>query len=106
MVTGNLAEAPISARGPVERGDKDIMNISDNDRILLAKLQKDPEWSIVNNPRMSTYEKAISTILNNYPNRYVEYINCGVQHRMIRRSELAEYGFTDSDVGKSFLQCQ
>ena len=76
------------------------------DRVVLTRLASQPNqlWDMISNPRWDYFTKALSAILDNSSNRYVEYENCGVVYRMIRRKDLTEYGIDpDAVPGLSLL---
>jgi hypothetical protein len=60
-------------------------------RVILIKNQNEGCWHICSNPSWSFASEALSTVLFNAANNYVEYMNCGVRHRMIRFSDLKLY---------------
>ncbi len=63
-----------------------------NNRILICQIDQG-EWSVVSNPKFeppfAEYFGAI--ILNNALVPYVEYENCGVTYRVIRKSDAKRY---------------
>lgn len=69
------------------------------DRILLARLAGKRKWAVIEEKRPDYAEKAMSTLLFNQANKYVERENCGVRYRMIRRSQCAEYGVPEDSPG-------
>ena len=64
-----------------------------DDRIILARSANKRKWVVIEDKRPGYVENAMSTVLFNSVNRYVEYENCGVKYRMVRRSQCAEYSF-------------
>ena len=72
---------------------KDILeknNLNLEERILLSKLKREEIWRITKF-RWDWETKAMSQILENCFNEYVEYYNCGVQYRMIRTEDIEKY---------------
>ena len=65
--------------------------MNNSERVFLSKLKKDEIWGITN-LSWNWATEAMSNILQNYCNEYVEYYNCGVQYRMIRREDIKKYG--------------
>lgn len=61
-------------------------------RVLLSKSKESHMWEITINPRWDHFSRAASSILDNEFNEYVEYVNSGVQHRMIRAMDWSKYG--------------
>lgn len=76
----------------------------DHDRIFLVRHESQNKWEVVNTPRVTFEEKAASTLLMNAANKYVEYENCLVLHRVIRRSSLPLYNLPIDSIGLSFAQ--
>lgn len=75
--------------------EEDKTAIPDHFRITLSRLTGDAEWDVISNPRWMSTENACNKILLNAANRYAEYQNCGVVHRMIRVKDAAEYGIDE-----------
>ena len=97
---GNRPEPePLSlpADDEVEPASEDIA-IKHFFRILISKLDGAERWSIISNPSWCSSSRACSEVLKNAANKYSEYLNCGVQHRMIRVEDLREYGFRFEDL--------
>ena len=76
------------------------IKIDKNDRVLISKYCTAEYWLVTTNPTTGFIEKAMSTILLNSVNDYVEYKNCGVLHRMIRYKDLKKYGIDVNSVLK------
>jgi hypothetical protein len=68
------------------------------DRILICKMGENP-WTPISNPHNDAWMFACSGKLWNYANDYVEYKNCGVRYRIIRRSDAEHYGLPADCVG-------
>lgn len=74
------------------------MKIDENDRVMIAKHESRNNWQIISNPQSGYFEKAMSSILNNAINEYVEYKNCGMQTRMVRVKSLDDYGIKTKEL--------
>lgn len=61
-------------------------------RVLISRLADRRYWRVTSDPKWLHDEIACSKILLNEPNKYAEYQNCGVVHRMIRAEDAAQYG--------------
>lgn len=73
--------------------------IHDCDRLLIARLDCERGyWQPVANPRWSMFTEAMSTLLMNSCNDYIEYANSGVRYRMIRWKDREKYGIEDGPV--------
>lgn len=61
--------------------------------VELCRLDTAEKWSIVSNPRFdsSLGEAIAAQLMRNSANKYVEYKNCGVIYRVIRKEDLKEY---------------
>ena len=75
------------------------MSQHSTDRIILARLTNKRKWGVIDDKRPGYVETSRSTVLFNSVNSYVEYENCGVKYRMVRRSQFAEYGFPEDAPG-------
>lgn len=71
--------------------------VSSHDRILVSRLKTIDSWGIITNPRWDASSRAMSSILFNGANDYVEKRNCGVIQRMIRVSDATKYGVYNLD---------
>ena len=60
-------------------------------RVVLLKLEDAKEWNVCANPSWGYSELLCSALLKNEANKYAEYLNCGLQHRMIRARDYHEY---------------
>jgi hypothetical protein len=58
--------------------------------VQICKLDNADEWQVVSNPTDRELEAALFWLGNSF-NEYLEYLNCGVQHRFIRRRDLRKY---------------
>lgn len=67
------------------------------DRFQISKIDKRP-W-MVTELRVDYFSRALSAILENAVVPYVEWENCGVRNRMIRRESLAGYGLQPEGGG-------
>lgn len=65
--------------------------MSDNDRVLISRLTGSPNWKVISNLERNHFTASLSSILDNECNDYVEYRNCAVIYRMVRRSSLGTY---------------
>lgn len=76
--------------------------MSKSDRILLARYHTAHVWQVIDNQRPGGHpEYLMSAMLWNAVVPYVEYENCGVIYRMIRRVSVADYGVPADSHGVS-----
>jgi hypothetical protein len=69
-----------------------------SDRLLISKLVGREIWSVTSNPSWNRNSISMNQLMLNFGNDYVEYRNCGVQHRMIRIEDCTEYGIDFDDI--------
>ncbi len=77
---------------------------NDLDRITICRSTRKVHfhWQVISNPSWDYFTRAASTVLLNASNSYVEYENCGVIYRLVRRKDLAWYGIDpETAVGLS-----
>jgi len=60
-------------------------------RVWLLKNSDANRWVVHSNPSWDYTTKAFSDVLLNSANKYVEYKNCDVLHRMIRFESINDY---------------
>jgi len=75
-------------------------SLHESDRVEIAKVGDLP-WEAVSNPTPSLEMRAANRILLNSVNSYVEYENCGVRIRIVRRGDLSKYGICHDAPGLS-----
>lgn len=62
--------------------------------VLICKTDNQKGWDMISNPNFSSensQENRAKTILLNSFNEYVEWRNCGVRYRVIRKADLGDY---------------
>jgi hypothetical protein len=66
-------------------------NIKPYFRVILLQGDIEYFWHICSNPKWDIFTQSCSDILLNEANKYVEYLNCGIKHRMIRFQDINSY---------------
>lgn len=80
-----------------------MCSIKDNDRIIICRLESEDSWQVLSNPRYDMESIAMSSILFNDSNNYVEYKNCGVINRMIRYRDIGKYRIKKEEIKSEFV---
>ena len=65
-----------------------------DDRIIVMMDETEEYWSLIGNPAVDCLSKCCNEMLHNGANEYVEYKNCGVRYRMIRKEAALDYGIS------------
>lgn len=82
------------------RGHRGVGGVSEKERYIMicrldpprgpARLDTKQEWDQISNPQPSDFKRADIFLANDF-NEYVEWKNCGVVYRFVRREDLAKY---------------